>query len=122
MRALLLGSDEAEGVGSHQSDKLFWLEGALSETLNDETASTRFLSVFDRVSFASDISSSHLENHRWATAVFDSCVSAELDEVRHGEHRCDVVATLLDFLDLLDGEDNLLACSNGLLVFQHHGS
>ena len=121
MRALLLSSNEAEGVGAHQSDELLWLEGALGETLDDETVSTSFLSVFDRVSFASDISSSHLENHRWTTAVLDSCVSAELDEVRHGEHRCDVVTTLLDFLDLLDGEDDLLACSNGLLVFQHHG-
>jgi len=122
VRTLLLGAREADGVGSHQSDELLRFEAALSKTLDDETASTCLLSVFDRVSFASDISSSHLEDHRWATAVLDSSVSTKLDEVGHGEHRSDVVATLLDFLNLLHSEDDLLARCDSLLVFQHHGS
>ena len=122
MRALLVLANEADGVGSHQGDKLLWLKVTLSKSLDDKAASVCFSSVFDRVCFTGNIGSAHLEDHGRSSAVLDGSVASELDEIGMGEHRSDVVSTLFDFLNLFDGELDLLTCSNSLLVLQHHGS
>ena len=47
---------------------------------------------------------SHSENHGGATGILDCGVATELDEICVRENSCDVVAVVLDLLDLLHGE------------------
>ena len=54
------------------------------------------------------IFTSHSENHGGATGILDCGIATELDEICVRENSCDVVAVVLDLLDLLHGE--LEAC------------
>ena len=60
--------------------------------------------MLNDVSLCIDVLSSHIENHGRTTAVFDGSIASELDQIRCAENGCDMVARVLDFLDLLDSE------------------
>lgn len=121
MVTLLFLATESQCEGAHESDELFRGEVFLSEkTLRDKAASMALSTVLDGVTLILDLIPSHLEDHGGTTAVLDSCVSAELKQVSSRERVSDVIASLLNLLNLLDNEAELLALSNGKLVGQEY--
>ena len=116
--SLLLITVEAKGERAHDGNELFGAEVTLGQALNDETASGGLSGMLDGVTLVSDVLSAHVEDHGGASAILNSSVATELDEVSVAHHSSDVVAFSLDLLDLLDAEGELGALSNGELVLQ----
>ena len=74
--------------------------------------------VLDGITFVLHVLAAHVEDHGGSAAVLNCCVASELDQVRVAQQGRDVVACLLDFLDLLDSEAELGALCRGELVLQ----
>ena len=72
--------------------------------------------MLDGITFVSHVLPAHLENHRWAAAVLNSCIASKLDQVSVAEHCCDVVTLSFDLLNLLHSEVQLLALSDSKLI------
>lgn len=121
MVTLLVLAAESQSEGAHESDELFRGEAFLcQETLRDKTASMVLGAVLDGVALVLNLIPSHLEDHGGTTTVLNSCISAELKQVSSGERVSDMIASLLNLLNLLDSEAELLALSNGKLVGQEY--
>ena len=74
--------------------------------------------VLDHVTFRSNVLSSHVEDHGGSTAVFHGSVATKLDEISRAQHGSDMVSSVLDFFNLLDGEAKFSALSDGQLVLK----
>ena len=74
--------------------------------------------VLNCVTLIFDVLPSHAEDHGWPTAVLNSGVASQLDQVSMTEQLSDVVALLLDFLHLLDGKVQFFGLGNGQLVLE----
>ena len=69
-------------------------------------------SMLNGITLIFNVLASHVEDHGWTTAVLNSCIAAKLDQVRIAQKSRNVVASLLDFLYLLDSEAELSALGN----------
>ena len=74
--------------------------------------------VLDGITLILHVLAAHVEDHGGTAAVLNCSVASELDQVRVAQQGRDVVACLLDFLDLLDCEAELSALCRGELVLQ----
>ena len=70
------------------------------------------------ITFRSDILSAHVENHSRATAVLDSSVATELDQIGSAQPCGDMIASVLNFLNLLDCKVELGALCDSKLVLE----
>ena len=118
MWSLHLLTAEAKSEGSHKGDELFWAQIALCQALHNETASIGLSLVLDSITFRGDIFSAHVENHGRASAVLDGGVTTKLDQIGRAEQFRDMVASVLDFLDLLHCKVELGALSDSELVLK----
>ena len=72
--------------------------------------------------FSSDIRSTHSENHAWSSAVFNSGVTSELNEIADTEHSSDMVTLLFNTFDNLNGSVELRTIGSGQLVLVGEGT
>ena len=82
----------------------------LAETQADEILHETIL-VFD-IRFSGNFTlrsvlSAHAEKHRRATGIFNSCITAELNEIGIGQKCSNVVSVMLYLFNLLDSEVNV---------------
>ena len=118
MRSLHLLAAETKSEGSHKGNELFRAQFALGQALHNETAIVGLSLVLDSITFWSDIFSAHVENHGRATAVLDGSVATELDQIGRAQQFRDMIASVLDLLDLLHSEVELGALCNSKLVLK----
>ena len=118
MCSLFLFSSEAESERAHQGNELLWREVTLGESLDHEGASMGLSGVLNCVTLIFDVLPSHAEDHGWPSAVLNSGVASQLDQVSMTEQLSDVVALLLDFLHLLDGKVQFFGLGDCQLVLE----
>ena len=118
MRSLHLLAAETKSEGSHKGDELFRAQVALGQALHNETAIIGLGLMLDSITFWGNIFSAHVENHGRATAVLDGGIASELDQIGSAEQFSDVIASVLNFLDLLHCKVELGALSDSKLVLK----
>ena len=119
---MLALSDEAQGVDAHQGHELLGGQVVLGQTLDYKGSTVGLGLVLNGVTLVGDVLSALSEEHRRTSAVLNSSVATELNEISNGELVGDVVAFFGNVLHFFDGEQQFFALGNGLLVLQGQGS